>query len=116
VPKDRNPSLPTRSARPVYNTPLNDCWGTVAPKIIDLLDQHDIRFSSIDPVRFFTHGPPGEEEKGTLGPVTIWIGIRPGSATVEAARDTSLGVLEILKANGVEDAVVEWCEAVVERL
>ena len=92
-----------------------DEWGkrmgpAVAPKIVALLKHQSIRYSAIDPARFFTHGPPGEEEKGTLRPVTIWIALHPGTTTVETAHDASL---ELLK---VDDAVVEWREGAPEKL
>ncbi|KAJ3488430.1 hypothetical protein NLI96_g2848 [Meripilus lineatus] len=59
-----------------------------------------------------------EDEDGntTRGPVVIWISIYPNSATTKDAHDASLDILAILKDNGVEDVVVEWIEAVVERL
>ena len=114
VPKGRLSINATKSALPVHNTPLNGCWDTVAPKIVALLKHQGIRYSAIDPARFFTHGLPGE--KGTLGPVTIWIALHPGTTTVETAHDASLGILELLKANGVDDVVVEWREGAPEKL
>ena len=40
----------------------------------------------------------------------------PTTTTVENAHDASLDVLALLKANGLEGAVAEWYEGVVEKL
>ena len=46
----------------------------------------------------------------------IWISTHPTTTTAENAYDASPDVLALLKANGVEGAVVEWYEGAVERL
>lgn len=76
----------------------------------------DIKWSSIDVARFFTHGPPGEEDAGRLGPVVIWIGVIPGSTSADIAHGVSQDILALLSKNGVEGVVVEWREAVCQRL
>lgn len=105
--------IPTKSARGVFNTPLNAVWDTVGPQIRDSVKGRKIRYSSISTVRFVTEDEDGNT---TRGPVVIWISIYPNSATTKDAHDASLDILAILKDNGVEDVVVEWIEAVVERL
>jgi hypothetical protein len=91
----------------------NAVWDTVAPQICQLLKTRKIRYSAINTARFVTHG---EDGKGTIGPVVIWISTHPTTTTAENAHDASRDVLALLKANGVEGAVVEWYEGVVERL
>jgi hypothetical protein len=116
-PVGRYAHLPVKSLRGVFDTPLNGVWNTVGPLIRDLINTRRIDWSSIDPARFFTHAPLGEEEeKGSLGPVVIWIGVIPGSTTSDTAHEVSQEILALLKENGVEDAVVEWREAVPQRL
>ncbi|KAI0252071.1 hypothetical protein BJV78DRAFT_1275122 [Lactifluus subvellereus] len=107
--------IPVKSLRGVFDTPLNSVWDTVGPQIRDLIKAHKIHWSSVDPARFFTHGPPGEE-KGSLGPVVIWVGVIPGSTSSDTAHDVSQGILELLLKNGIEGVVVEWREAVLRRL
>ncbi|KAI0029074.1 hypothetical protein K488DRAFT_89093 [Vararia minispora EC-137] len=109
--------LPVKSLRGVYDIPLNGVWDTVGPEIRDLIKAREIRWSSIDsdPARFFTHGPLGEE-KGSLGPVVVWIGVLPGSTSSDTADAVSQEILEIFPKNGVEDAVVERREAVPQKL
>ena len=103
-----------KSLRGVFGTALNTVWDVVGPQIRDIVKARDI-WSSIDTTRFFTHGPPGEE-KGTLGPVVVWIGVKPGLASPDTAHDASQEILTLLKKNGIEDVEVEWRGAVLQRL
>ncbi|KAH9057387.1 hypothetical protein EDB87DRAFT_1565341 [Lactarius vividus] len=113
IPKGRHPHLPTKSAHGVFGTPLNAVWDTVGPQIRDSLKARKICYSSIKTARFVTHG---EDGKNTLGPIVIWITTHPTTTTAKNAHDASQDILAILKANGVEGAVVEWIEGVVEWL
>ena len=112
-PVGRYAHVPVKSLRGVFDTPLNGVWHTVGPQIRDLIKAQRINWSSVDPARFFTQG---EEEKGSLGPVVIWVGVIPGSTSSETAHKVSQEILALLRKNGVEDAVVEWREAVPHRL
>ena len=71
--------VPVKSIHGVFDTPLNKVWDTVGPQISDILKVHKVKWASIGTACFFTHSPPGYEENGSLGPVVIWIGVRPGS-------------------------------------
>jgi hypothetical protein len=116
-PVGRHAHIPVKSIRGVFGTPLNGVWDTVLPKICDLIKARKIKWSSINSARFFTHEPPGEEEeKGSLGPVVIWISVIPGSTSSDTAHEVSQEILALLLKNGVKDIVVEWCEAVVQRM
>jgi hypothetical protein len=115
-PVGRHASLPVKSLRGVFDTPLNGVWDAVGPQILDLIKARKINWSSVDPARFFTHAPPGEVAKGSLGPVVIWVGVIPGSTSADTAHEVSQEILALLRKNGVDDAVVEWREAVPQRL
>ena len=115
-PVGRFASIPVKTLRGVFDTPLNKVWDTVGPQIRDLIKARHIRWSSIDPARFFTHGPPGEEAKGSLGPVVIWVGVLPGSTSPDIAHGVSQAILALLLKSGVEGVVVEWREAVPQQL
>ncbi|KAK2460790.1 hypothetical protein APHAL10511_007260 [Amanita phalloides] len=115
-PVGRHAHIPVKSLRGVFGTPLNSVWDTVGPQIRDLIKVRKVHWSSVDPARFFTHGPLGEEAKGSLGPVVIWVGVIPGSTSSDTAHDVSQEILALLLKNGVEGAVVEWREAVPQRL
>jgi hypothetical protein len=115
-PIGRHAQIPVKSLRGVFDTPLNGVWDAVGPQIRDLIKARKIDWSSIDPARFFTHAPLGEGGKGSLGPVVIWIGVIPGSASADTAHEVSQEILTLLRKNGVDDTVVEWREAVPQRL
>jgi len=101
----------------VFDTPLNKVWDTVGPQIKDMIKAWKINWSSIDPVRFFTHPLPGEsDKKGTLGPVVIWVGVIPGSTSADTAHVVSQEILTILLKNEINDTVLEWRESVPVRL
>ncbi|KAK7442781.1 hypothetical protein VKT23_016026 [Stygiomarasmius scandens] len=112
-PVGRHAHPPTKSIYGVFNTPLNAVWGTVVPQIRDLLKARKIRYSAIQTARFLTHG---EDDKDHFGPIVIWIATYPATTTAKNAYDASPYILALLEANGVEGAVVEWYEGVVERL
>lgn len=107
----RNPS--TKTVYGVFDTPLNPVWDTVTPQICGLLKDRRIRYSAVQAARFVTHGQDGE--KGTLGPVVVWIATRPATTTAEDAHVASQDILTLLKANGVEGVVVEWYEGTVTK-
>jgi hypothetical protein len=112
-PTGRYAYQPTKSLRGVYNTPLNKVWSTVGPQVYELVKSAVKTRFSINPARFLTHGQDGED---TLGPVVIWVAVYPASTSPDTAHEVSQDILEVLKKNGVEDAEVEWHEAVTSRL
>ncbi|KAF7969808.1 hypothetical protein HWV62_25924 [Athelia sp. TMB] len=115
-PVGRFANLAVKTLRGVFDTSLNNVWETVGPQVRDLIKAHKIRKTSIDPARFFTHGPPGDEAKGSLGPPVIWVGVYPGSTSPETAHDVSQEILAILLKHEVDDVVIEWREAVPQRM
>ncbi|KAF8803527.1 hypothetical protein BYT27DRAFT_7235021 [Phlegmacium glaucopus] len=115
-PSGRHAHLTVKSICGVFKTSLNGVWGTVGPKICDLIMAWGINWSTIDPAHFFTHGPPGEEEKGSLSPIVIWLGVIPNSTSSNTAHGVSQEILKLLQDHGVEDAVMEWREATLQRL
>lgn len=115
-PVGRHAHIPVKSLHGVHDTSLNSVWDTVGPQIRDLIDSRKIHWSSVDTARFFTYGPTGEEAKGSLGPVVIWVGVFPSSTSADTAHDVSQEILALLLKNGVEGVVVEWREAVPQRL
>jgi hypothetical protein len=77
VPKDRHSPTPTKTVHgvSVFNTRLNEVWHDVAPQICKILKARDVRYSAVKAARFFTHG---EDGKGSLGPIVVWIAsLRP---------------------------------------
>lgn len=106
-PVSRHTSLPIKSLHGVFNTPLNGVWDTVGPQNCDLIKAWKINWSSIDPACFFTHAPLGEEVKGSLGPVVIWVGVILGSTSADTTHEVSKEILTLLQKNGVDSTVME---------
>ncbi|KAH9846164.1 hypothetical protein C2E23DRAFT_713660, partial [Lenzites betulinus] len=106
--------LPTKTAHGVFNTPLNAVWDDVAPRILASMKAHDVKYSALKTVRFSTLEDGKDEE--TLGPVVVWIAVRPNTANAAAVRDATPDILRILADVQITDVVVEWYEASVTRL
>jgi len=113
LPKGRHSPTPTKTVHGVFNTRLNEVWHDVAPQICKLLKARHIRYSAVKAARFFTHG---EDEKGCLGPIVIWIATHPKTTTAENAHDVSPDIISLLETFGVKGAVIEWYEGAVETL
>ncbi|KZP20221.1 hypothetical protein FIBSPDRAFT_911188 [Athelia psychrophila] len=79
--------IPVKSLHGVFETPLNDGWDTM-PEICDLIKAQKINWSFMDPARFFTHELLVKEEKGSLSPVIIWVGVIPGSTSSNTTHET----------------------------
>ncbi|KAJ7275490.1 hypothetical protein B0H12DRAFT_1266948 [Mycena haematopus] len=101
-------SQPTgRFAKPVVksiygadDSPLGKIWPTVVDDIRLIVKMAVSNYSCLD----------------ALGPAVVWVGVPRGSVSADTAHDVSQTILGLLLKNGVDDAVVEWREAVVSRL
>ncbi|TEB24582.1 hypothetical protein FA13DRAFT_1739137 [Coprinellus micaceus] len=96
----------------------------VGHEAIKLLDKHDIRCKSLQLVRFAWEAESDEEatrdangyyvsgQDGPLHitPVTIWVGVDPGSTTGEKAHHASAEILALLRQHDVTDVEVAYHE------
>ncbi|KAF9472389.1 hypothetical protein BDN70DRAFT_909163 [Pholiota conissans] len=105
--------IPTKAARGVFKTPLNDVWDDVAPRILASMKAHGLKYSALQTARFSTV-EDGKNE--TLGPVVVWIAVHPNTTNAGAVRDATPDILHILADVQITDVVVEWYEASVVRL
>ncbi len=106
--------IPTKTAHGVFNTPLNDVWDdTVASRILASMKAHGLKYSALEMARFSTV-EDGKDE--TLGPIVVWIAVRPNTTNAGAVRDATPDILHILADVQITDVVVEWYEASVVRL
>jgi hypothetical protein len=97
--------IPTKTAHGVFNTPLNDVWDdTVAPRILASMKAHGLKYSALKTARFSTV-EDGKDE--TLGPIVVWIAVRPNNTNAGAVRDATLDILHILADVQITDVVVE---------
>ncbi|KAJ7194679.1 hypothetical protein GGX14DRAFT_678224 [Mycena pura] len=98
---------------PVHDHKLGDKWETVRPKIRDVLDEHQVRFSSIDLVRFRT--VPDQQTPAVIRPVVIWIGVLTGSLAGEDAFNSANAILALLEEEEITGVDVEFRESVFRR-
>lgn len=106
--------LPVKTVTGTWGTAMNDqVWRAVAPLIVALFKERRIAYSVLMSVRFSIED---EDGKKVTGPLVVWVALHPGRNTASDARDVSPGILNILVQHGVEGAVVEWYEGVVEKL
>ncbi|TFK47626.1 hypothetical protein OE88DRAFT_1714482 [Heliocybe sulcata] len=105
TPGDRFFKVPTKTAHGVFGTPLKAVWHTVAPQIIASMKDRGLKYSALQTVRFLTVEDGTEEN---LGPVVVWIAVRPNTTNAQAVRDATPDILRILSDAQITDVVVEW--------
>jgi len=113
MPKGPEAHRRLKAACGLYGHSLNLVWKTtVGPKVRDLLTAVGMAWTSIDGVRFLTDEG---DDKTTLGPAVIWVGVRPGSLMGEHAFNAANDILEILGAFDIRDVEVEFRESIYRR-
>jgi len=98
---------------PVYDHKLGDNWENVRPKVRDLLDKHQVRFSTIDLVRFRT--VPDQQTPAVISPVVIWVGVLPDSLAGEDAFNSANAILALLEDEDITAVDIEFRESVFRR-
>ncbi|EIM84740.1 uncharacterized protein STEHIDRAFT_60563, partial [Stereum hirsutum FP-91666 SS1] len=104
--------IPKKSPRPVFNTPLNPMWDTVAPQILESIKARGLLYSALKTAKFLIVAD-GEER---TGPIVIWIAVRPNTTNAGAVRDATPDILDVLTRAQITGVVVEWYEGSVVRL
>ncbi|TFY55345.1 hypothetical protein EVG20_g9354 [Dentipellis fragilis] len=99
----------TKEPRPVLSHAISKVWNDdLAWKVVEILDAHQIPFTSIDPVRFTAF----DDFEDEVGPVVIWVGVHPGSGLVAStAHDASLVILTLLKEYEITDVHIHFRES-----
>lgn len=87
-------------------------WTDIRCKMVRLLDHHEIRFTSVDLVRFRREEQTADG-RGTsaTSPVTIWIGVLPDSTNGDAAFDCAQGIINLLQQHDVNDLDIAFRES-----
>ena len=98
---------------PVYDHRLGNRWENVRPKVRDLLDKQQVRFSTIDLVRFRT--VPDQQTPAAISPVVIWVGVLPDSLASKDAFNSANAILALLSNEGITAVEVEFRESVFRR-
>lgn len=99
--------IPTKTVHGVFGTKLNEVWHDVAPQIIAFMKARGLKYSSLTTARFSTE----DGGESTLGPVVVWIAVRPDTAKPRDVCDATPDILQILAKFNITDVVVEWYEA-----
>ncbi|KAI0723734.1 hypothetical protein C8T65DRAFT_723862 [Cerioporus squamosus] len=94
--------------RPVFAHKAVDAWGELGPKVVACLDSKNLKFTTIDWVRFATEADPP-------GPVTLSDGVLPDSLTAEDARTAARACLALLKEFDITDVEVAFRTSIYTR-
>ncbi|KAJ6588649.1 hypothetical protein B0H19DRAFT_1248273 [Mycena capillaripes] len=98
---------------PAHDHKLGDKWEDVRPKVRDLLDEQQVRFSTIDLVRFRT--VPDQQTAAVISPVVIWVGVLPDSLAGEDAFNSANAILALLEDEDITAVDIEFRESVFRR-
>jgi hypothetical protein len=105
--------IPAKTVHGVFGTKLNEVWDDVAPQIIASMKVSGLQYSALTTARFST---VEDSTEPTLGPVVIWIAVRPNTAKPRDVCDATPDILQILAKFNITDVVVQWYEGSVVRL
>ncbi|KAG9092753.1 hypothetical protein FS749_015458, partial [Ceratobasidium sp. UAMH 11750] len=100
--------LVVRQARPVCSHPIGEVWHELGERIYRYLDSIDLKWTSIDPVRF-------AEEDGEPGPLYLWIGVMPGSLSFKDAKSAAESCKYILVNAGFLQVEIAFRESIYTR-
>ncbi|KAG8756942.1 hypothetical protein FRC11_004910 [Ceratobasidium sp. 423] len=90
----------------------NDLWRIFLGEVVKLLESQQIRFTSVDFVRFrWVEGDGKSPRKTVTSRPTIWVGVLPDSTTGDAAFHSAQEILQLLKSHGIEDIDVAYRES-----
>jgi len=108
VPKGPQAQRVSREARPICNHPIREVWPTLGEQVYKFLDSLEVKWSTIDPVRF-------AEEGGKAGPLYLWVGVEPKSLSLEGAKVAAVGCKRILADAQFSDVEIAFRESVFTR-
>ncbi len=93
---------------PVFGHKLVDVCGELGPKVVAYLDSVNVKFTTIDGVRFVFGGEPA-------GPITLWIGLLPESLSAEHAHTAERGCMALFNEFDNNDVEIEFRESIYTR-
>ena len=109
LPKGPQSQRVPREARPICSHPIQAVWRTLGEQVYKFLDSLEIKWSTIDPVRF------AEEEEGEPGPLYLWVGVEPQSLSLEGAKAAAVGCKRILADAQFPDVEIAFRESIFTR-
>ncbi len=97
-----------KEARPVCVHEIAPVWRQLGEQIYKYFDSVDLKWTSIDPVRF---AEAGKEP----GPLFLWVGVMPSSLSRDDAEVAAVRCKEILAEYGIIDVEIAFRESVFTR-
>lgn len=108
VPKGPQAQRVPREPRPICNHPIQAVWHTVGVQVYKFLDSIEVKWSTIDPVRFAVEG-------GEAGPLYLWVGVGPKSLSLKDAKAAAVGCKRILADAQFPDVEIAFRESIFAR-
>ncbi|KAH9948859.1 hypothetical protein B0H21DRAFT_882225 [Amylocystis lapponica] len=97
-----------KEARPVCIHAISSVWHELGEKIYKFFDSINLKWTSIDPVRF------AEAEKEP-GPLFLWVGVLPGTLSADHAKHPAVRCKELLLEYGITDVEIAFRESIYTR-
>ncbi|KAF8342912.1 uncharacterized protein EI90DRAFT_804213 [Cantharellus anzutake] len=97
-----------KEARPVCTHTIVPVWHQLGERIYKYFDSRELKWTSIDPVRF------AEAEKEP-GPLFLWVGVMPGTLSPNDAEDAAVRCKEILLEYEIIDVEIAFRESIFTR-
>jgi hypothetical protein len=83
----------------------------IRSKTAEILDRKNIKYTSVDLVRFRWKENEDGGRKTVTSAVTIWVGVRPDSTNGDAAFHSTQDILKLLEGYGIDDLDVAYRES-----
>ncbi|KAI6157173.1 hypothetical protein BKA82DRAFT_994414 [Pisolithus tinctorius] len=100
--------LVKREIRPVFDDKFAAAWEDVGTRVYQYLDSATVKWTTIDIVRF---AEPGKH----VGPIVLWVGVRPGSLSRKFAQVAALACENILLSFQIVGVEIAFRESVFRR-
>lgn len=102
-----------KELRPVSDHPIVKVWGDVSRRVVGVLEEGGVQWTSVDGVRFLGDEDVDEDQQGgrKLSPVILWIGLSPSTTSASTAHLASQEILAILASYEIPDVEVEFRES-----
>lgn len=97
-----------KEARPVCNHEIAAVWHELGERIYKYFDSIELKWTSIDPIRF-------AEEGKEPGPLFIWVGVLPGTLSPDRAKVAAEHCKKVLKEYEITDVEIAFRESVFTR-
>ncbi|KAH9945505.1 uncharacterized protein BXZ73DRAFT_96322 [Epithele typhae] len=90
----------------------DNLWEVIRDGTAGLLDRKDIKYTSVDLVRFrWEEQSEDSRTKAVTSLATIWIGVLPDSTNGDAAFNCTQDILQLLKKHEIDDVDVAYRES-----